>query len=61
MTYEGMEVAGGVQAGAVWETMTHGQLDESQKKKAREALLAYCGQDTLAMARLVQVLREHAT
>jgi predicted RecB family nuclease len=60
MTYEGMDVADGVQAGVVWETMIHGQLDESEKKKAREALLAYCRQDTLAMAKLLQVLRQHA-
>jgi hypothetical protein len=60
MTYEGMDVAGGEQAGVVWETMIHGQLDENEKKKAREALLAYCRQDTLAMAKLLQVLREHA-
>jgi predicted RecB family nuclease len=60
MTYEGMDVAEGQQAGVAWETMIHGQLDENQKKKAREALLAYCRQDTLAMAQLLQVLREHA-
>jgi predicted RecB family nuclease len=60
MTYEGMDVAGGEQAGVVWETMIHGQLDEKEKKEAREALLAYCRQDTLAMAKLLQVLREHA-
>jgi hypothetical protein len=60
MTYEGMDVAEGEQAGVVWETMIHGELDESEKKKAREALLAYCRQDTLAMARLLEVLREHA-
>jgi hypothetical protein len=60
MTYEGMDVADGAQAGVVWETMIHGQLDESEKNKAREALLAYCCQDTLAMAKLLQVLREHA-
>jgi hypothetical protein len=60
MSYEGMDVADGQQAGVVWETMIHGQLDECQKNKAREALLAYCRQDTLAMAKLIQVLREHA-
>jgi predicted RecB family nuclease len=60
MTYEGMDVADGEQAGVVWEKMIHGQLDENEKQKAREALLAYCRQDTLAMAKLLQVLREHA-
>jgi hypothetical protein len=60
MTYEGMDVAEGEQAGVVWETMIHGQLDENEKKQAREALLAYCRQDTLAMVKLLEVLREHA-
>jgi hypothetical protein len=60
MTYEDMDVAEGEQAGVVWETMIHGQLDESEKNKAKEALLAYCRQDTLGMVKLLQVLREHA-
>jgi hypothetical protein len=60
MSYEGMDVADGAQAGVVWETMIRGQLGDSEKKKAREALLAYCRQDTLGMAKLLEVLREHA-
>ena len=60
MTYEDMDVADGEQAGVVWETMIHGGLDESEKNKAKDALLAYCRQDTLGMAKLLHVLREHA-
>jgi hypothetical protein len=57
MTYEGMEVAEGNEAGLAWERIIHGQVDEAEKKKLRTALLAYCKQDTLAMVRLLAVLR----
>jgi hypothetical protein len=57
MTYEGMEVAEGTQAGLIWERMKHGQVDEAEKRRLRTALLAYCKQDTLAMVRLLEVLR----
>jgi hypothetical protein len=36
--------------------MIRGQVDASERKRLREALLAYCKQDTLAMVRLVDVL-----
>jgi hypothetical protein len=32
-------------------------LDASERDKIRKALLDYCGQDTLAMVRLLEVLR----
>jgi hypothetical protein len=56
MTYEGMGITDGEQAGAVWDAMIHGRLSEGEKKKAKQDLLAYCCQDTLAMARLLEVL-----
>jgi len=57
MTYEGMEVAEGNAAGLAWERMVHGEVDDAEKKRLREALLAYCKQDTLAMVKLLEVLR----
>jgi predicted RecB family nuclease len=61
MTYAGMDVAGGNQAGIAWEKLIRGGLDAMQRDRIRKALLAYCGQDTLAMARLVEGLRcQHA-
>jgi len=57
MTYKGMEVAEGNEAGLAWERMIHGQIDEAEKRQLRTALLAYCKQDTLAMVRLLEVLR----
>jgi hypothetical protein len=56
MSYEDMEVSEGSEAGLVWEKMIRGQVDASERKRLREALLAYCKQDTLAMVRLLEVL-----
>ncbi len=57
MTYEGMEVAEGGEAGLAYNTLVRGGLSASDRRKLREALLAYCGQDTLAMVKLVERLR----
>jgi hypothetical protein len=60
MTYEGMAVAEGNEAGLAWERMIHGQIDEAEKRQLRTALLAYCRQDTLAMVKLLEVLYRHS-
>lgn len=57
MTYEGMEVADGTDAGLAWESLVRGGLNQSERKKTRKALLDYCGQDSLALVRLVEKLR----
>ena len=57
MTYEGMAVANGQDAGLAWESLVWGCLDRAERDKIRKALLDYCGQDTLAMVRLVEKLR----
>ena len=57
MTYDGMEVANGQDAGLAWESLVRGSLDASERDKIRKALLDYCGQDTLAMVKLVETLR----
>jgi len=56
MTYAGMDVADGTDAGLAWESLVRGSLDQSEREKTRKALLDYCGQDTLAMVRLVEKL-----
>jgi uncharacterized protein DUF2779 len=48
MTYEGMAVADGIEAGEAWECLVRGSLDRDEQEKTRKALLEYCGQDTLA-------------
>jgi len=57
MTYEGMEVAEGTQAGLAWDKMLRGQVDDAERERLREALLGYCKQDTLALARLLNSLQ----
>jgi predicted RecB family nuclease len=60
MTYDDMEVANGQAAGVAWESLVRGSLDRSECDRIRKALLDYCGQDTLAMVRLLQTLRLHS-
>ena len=57
MTYKGMEVANGQDAGLAWESLVRGVLDQAERERIRKALLNYCGQDTLALLRLHEVLR----
>jgi hypothetical protein len=61
MTYEGMEVAEGGEAGRAWETLVHGQLGPDAKTRLRAALLAYCRQDTEAMVRVYDALEQAAS
>ena len=60
MTYEGMDVANGTDAGVAWESLVRGGLDSGERDRSTKALLDYCGQDTLAMIRLVERLRRAA-
>jgi Domain of unknown function(DUF2779) len=57
ITYSGMEVADGQAAGLAWESLVRESLDASERDRIRNALLDYCGLDTLAMARLLERLR----
>jgi predicted RecB family nuclease len=57
MTYDGMQVANGQEAGLAWEALVHGGLSCDERRETEKALRAYCGQDTLAMVRLLEKLR----
>ena len=57
MSYEGMEVANGQAAGLAWEAMIGGSCSEVERQTKRKALLAYCGQDTLALVKLLERLQ----
>jgi hypothetical protein len=52
-----MEVSHGGEAGLVWNQMIRGDLEIEQRQRLRSALLAYCQQDTLAMAKVLDRLR----
>jgi len=58
MTYEGMKVGDGKAAGLAWESLVRGELDGWEREKIRKALLDYCGQDTLALVKLLDRLRQ---
>jgi predicted RecB family nuclease len=57
MTYDGMQVANGQVAGLAWESLLERDLDQSERQRIKEALRAYCAQDTMAMVRLLEALR----
>ena len=61
MSYKGMEVANGQAAGLAWEAMIKGNCSDAEREGKRKALLAYCGQDTLALVRLLEALRDRCT
>jgi hypothetical protein len=57
MTYDGMEVPNGQAAGLAWESMINNRATGSERQAKRKALLEYCGQDTLALVKLLEALR----
>lgn len=60
MNYETLEVADGAQAGLAWIKSLDPAKSDGEKQQIRRALSEYCGQDTLGLARLVDVLRGYA-
>jgi hypothetical protein len=60
MTYEGMEVPNGQAAGLAWQAIIGGDCSEAELLSKRKALLDYCGQDTLALVRLLEALQTAA-
>jgi predicted Zn-dependent protease len=57
MSYDGMVVANGQDAGLAWVSLVRGKVDHSDQDRIRKALLDYCGQDTMAMVRLLEKLK----
>jgi len=55
MDYEGLEIGDGGEAVAAFARMAEGACDAAEEAMLRNALLAYCGQDTLAMVKLHEV------
>ena len=56
MNYDGLAVADGNQAGIVWARFVNPATYPEEKAHLKRALLRYCGQDTLALARILEVL-----
>jgi hypothetical protein len=59
MTYEGMEIAEGTQAGLAYNAMVKEGLGDGEIEGLRKGLLEYCGQDTLGMVEVIRVLRSN--
>ncbi|MBI5884126.1 MAG: DUF2779 domain-containing protein [Elusimicrobia bacterium] len=57
MTYAGLAVANGEDAQAAYIQLMSGKLSPEEAERLMAGLKEYCGQDTLAMVRLVEVLR----
>jgi len=57
MTYDGMEVSDGGEAGLAYAALVQGDLDEPEMLRLKKALGKYCGQDTLAMVKLTRRLQ----
>jgi predicted RecB family nuclease len=57
MSYGGMAVANGQDAGLAWESLVRGGLEQGERERTRKVLLDYCGQDTLALVRLAETLQ----
>ncbi len=58
MNYAGMQVADGGEAGIAWQRMIALGPADAERQRLRSALLEYCGQDTLALVKLVENLKE---
>lgn len=56
MTYEGMQIANGQDAGLAWESLIIGWVDQAEHEHIKKALLAYCSQDTIALVKLLGTL-----
>ena len=55
LSYEGLPIADGMAASNAYEAL-HYETDPERIDSARKALLEYCGLDTLAMVRILEVL-----
>lgn len=60
MQYENLEIADGTAAGLAWIRFVDSATGADERKRLKKALLKYCGQDTLGLVRLIDVLRKNA-
>lgn len=58
MTYEGLEIGDGAAAMAAYARLRDPQLPKAERERLMKALKIYCGQDTLAMVKILEHLYE---
>ena len=56
LTYEGLPIANGAAAQQAYSNLVHNRLNPDEREKARRDLKEYCGQDTLAMVKIMAKL-----
>jgi predicted RecB family nuclease len=61
MSYTNMAVGNGQDAGLAWTSLVRGGLDRGECDRIKKALLDYCGQDTMALVKLLERLRSVST
>ena len=61
MNYADLAISDGIAAVRAYVQLMDPNVSEAAKKKIRKDLLIYCGQDTLAMVKLVEVLRRQVS
>lgn len=61
MTYDGMQITNGQDAGRAWKSLVREGLDQKEHETIKKALLDYCGQDTIALLRLLDSLKRGFT
>lgn len=59
MSYDGMEVANGSDAQVAYANLMSGKLPVAEHNKRSAALKRYCGQDTMAMVKILETLKRH--
>jgi predicted RecB family nuclease len=59
MNYENLEISEGIAAGLAWARFIDTTTSAEEKARLKKALLDYCSQDTLAMAKLLEKLRTY--
>lgn len=57
MSYDNLEIGEGGAASLAYVKLTNPGLPKPEREQIRKALLTYCGQDTLAMVRLLEILK----
>jgi len=56
MTYEGLPIGNGGDAQLAYYNILSGKLSHAETEKLRQDLKVYCGQDTLAMVKILEHL-----
>jgi hypothetical protein len=57
LSYDGLDVPDGIEAGLAWNTLVRGEISERERKRLKTSLRKYCERDTLVMVRILERLR----